>query len=209
MEDISSLLRSFTENDFSTNVDLHIHSTYSDGKAQFESIIKQAKSKGYKKIAIADHNTVEGHLEFKDEILIPAVEFDCWCGYVFFHLLAYGINPECEELRPFLAKNKQETEADIVRIFAKRDVKSLITAIHNAGGLAVLAHPACCWAVSLDKFVKKLVDYGLDGIEVFYPYKRHRGVIKFHLVKNVKKVAQKYNLIQTGGTDCHELILSF
>ena len=42
-------------------------------------------------------------------------------------------------LKPFLAKNKQETEWDIVRIFAKRDVKKLINAIHEAGGIAVLA----------------------------------------------------------------------
>ena len=101
------------------------------------------------------------------------------------------------------AKNKNETEADIVRIFAKRDIKNLIKAIHNAGGIAVLAHPACCWAINLDRFVKRLVSYGLDGIEVYYTYQRHRGIIKFHKVKTVEKIADKYNLIKTGGTDLH------
>ena len=134
-----------------------------------QSIISQAKTYGYKKIAICDHNTVEGHKYFTDEILIPAVEFDCWCGYVFMHLLAYGIDAHNEELKPFMAKSKKETELDIVRIFAKRNVKKLIQAIHNAGGIAVLAHPACCWALNLERFVKKLVSYGLDGIETYYP----------------------------------------
>ena len=58
---------------------------------------------------------------------------------VFMHLLAYGFDVDCEELKPFLAKSKKDTEADIVRIFAKRDVKKLINAIHEAGGIAVLA----------------------------------------------------------------------
>ena len=36
--------------------------------------------------------------------VIPAVEFDVWCGYVFMHLLAYGIDVNSEHLKPFLAK---------------------------------------------------------------------------------------------------------
>ena len=84
------------------------------------------------------------------------------------------------------------------------NIKDLITAIHNAGGIAVLAHPACCWALSHDHFVKKLISYGLDGIEVFYPYKRHRGIVKFTTVHNIEKIADKYGLIKTGGTDLHD-----
>ncbi len=36
--------------------DLHIHSEYSDGNAKIEEIIKRAKEKGLKAIAIADHS---------------------------------------------------------------------------------------------------------------------------------------------------------
>ena len=171
-----------------------------------ETVLKvkaKAKELGYKKIAICDHNTVEGHKLYQDEVLIPAVEFDCWCGYVFLHLLAYGIDVNNPVLDEFMAKSKSETEADIVRIFAKRDIKRLINAIHEAGGIAVLAHPACCWALNLDKFVGKLVSYGLDGIEVHYPYRRHRAIIRFASLRQIKDIAEKYNLIITGGTDCH------
>ncbi len=203
MKNYKELIKSFTQEDYEQNrVNLHIHTTYSDGKGDFKTFI--AKSRDYKTIAICDHNTINGYLENEiNDNVIPAVEFDVWCGYVFLHLLAYGIDFNSESLKPFLAKSKKETEADIVRIFAKRDIKNLIKAIHDAGGIAVLAHPACCWALSLDRFVAKLVSYGLDGIEVFYPYKRHRGIIKFSTVENVKKIAKKYNLIMTGGTDLH------
>ena len=197
-------IKNFTKEDFESNkVNLHIHTTFSDGKADAFDIIRQAKEKNYKKIAICDHNTFEAHKEIQDDILIPAVEFDVWCGYVFLHLLAYGIDVNNKELQTFCAKNKKETELDIIRIIAKRDIKKLIQAIHNAGGIAVLAHPACCWAISLDRFVKKLISYGLDGIEVYYPYKRHRGIIKFHTAHAVEKIADKYKLIKTGGTDLH------
>ena len=204
MNNIAEIINNFKEEDYFDTVNLHIHSNYSDGKADFQSIVSQAKTYGYKKIAICDHNTVEGHKSFSDNILIPAVEFDCWCGYVFMHLLAYGIDVHNEELNQFMAKSKNETELDIVRIFAKRDVKKLIQSIHNAGGIAVLAHPACCWAINLESFVKKLISFGLDGIETYYPYPRHRGIIKFYSSKQVKYIADKYNLIKTGGTDCHE-----
>ena len=202
-QDIRELIKSFDPIEYFDYVNLHIHSKFSDGKAEFEDIIQQAKELGYKKIAICDHNTVEGHKLYQDEVLIPAVEFDCWCGYVFLHLLAYGIDVNNPVLDEFMAKSKSETEADIVRIFAKRDIKRLINAIHEAGGIAVLAHPACCWALNLDKFVGKLVSYGLDGIEVHYPYRRHRAIIRFASLRQIKDIATKYNLIVTGGTDCH------
>ena len=195
---------SFTKEDFENNlVNLHIHTTFSDGKADAEDIIRQAKEKGYKKIAICDHNTLDAHKKYSDDILMTGIEFDVWCGYVFMHLLAYGIDVNHDELQSFCAKTKKETELDIVRIFSRRDIKKLIKAIHNAGGIAVLAHPACCWAISLERFVKKLISYGLDGIEVYYPYQRHRGIIKFHKAETVEKIADKFNLIKTGGTDLH------
>ena len=200
LEEIKNYVREDYENN---RVNLHIHTTYSDGKAKAEDIIKQAKEKGYEKIAICDHNTLGAHKEIQDEILLTGIEFDVWCGYVFLHLLGYGIDIENPDLQPFLAKNKKETEADIVRILSNRDIKKLISAIHSAGGIAVLAHPACCWAISLDSFVKKLISYGLDGMEVYYPYQRHRGIIKFHRAETVEKIADKYSLLKTGGTDLH------
>lgn len=203
MKNYKELIKSFTEKDYQDGiVNLHIHTTYSDGKGDFKEFMTRAKD--FKAIAICDHNTVQGYVENVIlENVIPAVEFDVWCGYVFLHLLGYGIDVNSEALKPFLAKSKKETEKDIVRIFSTRNIKKLIEAIHLAGGIAVIAHPACCWALNLDGFIKKLKSYGLDGVEVFYPYKRHRGIIKFNTVANVKKIAEKYDLIMTGGTDLH------
>lgn len=90
---IKEYIKSLKREDFETNkVNLHIHTSFSDGEGDVFDLLRQAKEKGFHKIAISDHNTVEAHKLVKDEILIPAVEFDVWCGYVFMHLLAYGID---------------------------------------------------------------------------------------------------------------------
>ena len=151
MINYKELIRSFTREDYLNHrVNLHIHTSYSDGRGEFKNIVKQGAK--FKCIAISDHNTIQGYLENEvPDYVIPAVEFDVWCGYVFMHLLAYGIDVNSEYLKPFLAKSKRETEMDIVRIFAKRDIKKLMEAIHKSGGIAVIAHPACCWAISLEK----------------------------------------------------------
>ena len=204
MQNLRELLNSFTKEDFQNNVNLHIHTTCSDGLGDYNQILQSAKKRGYKLIAITDHNTIEAHKYIQDEILLTGIEFDCWHGYVFIHLLAYGIDVNHPDITPFLAKNKKDTEDVIPRLFARRNLKKLIKAVHNAGGITVLAHPACCWALSLDKLVKDLITLGLDGIEIYYPYPRFRKFVKFHSAEDVFKIAERYpDLIKTGGTDFH------
>lgn len=205
--DYKELIKSFTKSDYENSVNLHIHSTFSDGEVKVEELVEQAKNKELKYISITDHNTLNTYLQtdiLKEDIIIPGIEFDCWFGTVFLHMLGYGVDVNNQELQSLCAKTKRGTEADWVRLFSVNHPKKVIQAIHNAGGIAILAHPACCFTFTgLDRLVKKLVKLGMDGIEVYYPYPRHRGVIKFHFAGNVDKIAEKYNLIKTGGTDEH------
>lgn len=74
-----------------------------------------------------------------------------------------------------------------------------IRAIHQAGGLTVLAHPGIIdkSMKTLPMLIQELVEHGLDGLEVFYP--THSSKVK----KYLQKLANKYNLICTGGSDYH------
>ena len=45
--------------------------------------------------------------------------------------------------------------------------------------------------------IGKLVDLGLDGIEVYYP--THTPKIR----KNLKKIAKRYDMLISGGSDYH------
>lgn len=206
-KDYKELIKSFTKEDYEKDVNLHIHSTCSDGGVNVDELVEQAKRIGLRYIAISDHNTLNSYLEtdiLNDEMVIPAIEFDCWYGTVFLHMLGYGIDPYNKELQALCAKTKRGTEADWVRIFSFKHPKTIINAIHKAGGIAVLAHPACCFTLTgLDRLVKKLKNLGMDGIEAYYPYARHRKIVKFHSSKTAEKLGDKYNLIKTGGTDEH------
>ena len=111
-KDYRELIESFTKEDYKNRVNLHIHSIFSDGKLSPEKLIEQAKAKDLKYIAISDHNTLNAYLHtdiLKEEILIPAIEFDCWFGTVFLHMLGYGVDVNNKELQALCAKTKRGT----------------------------------------------------------------------------------------------------
>jgi predicted metal-dependent phosphoesterase TrpH len=66
--------------------------------------------------------------------------------------------------------------------------------IHQAGGLAVMAHPGLN---RTDEIIPDLVDAGLDGIECFHT--KHSTVMS----ERYLEIAEKYGLLVTGGSDCH------
>ena len=211
MTNYTELIKNYTNKDYETEiVNLHIHTKYSDGRGEYRTIVEQAKNKGYERISITDHNTVQGHLDNSDLLgyVIPGVEFDVWYKYILLHLLAYGIDISSEVMQKFYSKDKNGTEKDIIRFFSRRNIKELIDSIHKAGGIAVLAHPACCWAINMEKFISELKDIGLDGVEIYYPYPRWRKYLKFAPIDKINQIADKYGLIKTGGTDFHGSELS-
>ena len=69
-----------------------------------------------------------------------------------------------------------------------------IELIHQAGGIAVMAHPGLN---RTDEIIPDLVDSGLDGIECFHT-KHSTSTSERYL-----EIADKYNLLVTGGSDCH------
>jgi len=66
--------------------------------------------------------------------------------------------------------------------------------IHQAGGLAVMAHPGLN---RTDDIIPDLVAAGLDGIECFHT--KHSTV----MAERYLEIAEKYHLLVTGGSDCH------
>lgn len=73
-------------------------------------------------------------------------------------------------------------------------VTKAIQIINKSGGTAVLAHPANWFKPA---FLYKLIDYGLDGIEVYHP--SHNT----NQTNHYKSIASQYWLLETGGSDFH------
>ena len=66
--------------------------------------------------------------------------------------------------------------------------------IHQAGGVAVLAHPGLNHT---DEVIPGMVAAGLDGIECFHT-KHSTTTAEYYL-----QLADRFNLLVTGGSDCH------
>jgi len=71
-----------------------------------------------------------------------------------------------------------------------------ISLIHQAGGVAVLAHPALNRS---DDVIEGMVAGALDGIECFHT--KHSTAISEHYLE----LADRFHLLVTGGSDCHGL----
>ncbi len=73
-------------------------------------------------------------------------------------------------------------------------VADAIDLIHQAAGLAVMAHPGLN---RTDDLIPAVVKAGLDGIECFHT-KHSTATAERYL-----EIADRYKLLVTGGSDCH------
>jgi predicted metal-dependent phosphoesterase TrpH len=86
----------------------------------------------------------------------------------------------------------------------KLSPEGAIQLIRRSGGLAVLAHPyiynwkgECKVGLNLRRWLPRLRDAGLEGMEVYYPH--YGRAVSRHLLT----VAVKYGLLIAGGSDYH------
>lgn len=77
------------------------------------------------------------------------------------------------------------------------EVHDVIEQVHEAGGIAVLAHPGVY--DSYDLLEQLAHDNEIDGVEVWYPRSKDGDEQK------LTAIAKNYNLVMTGGTDFHGL----
>jgi 3',5'-nucleoside bisphosphate phosphatase len=247
-----------------SRIDLHLHSTASDGVLTPAEVVRKAANLNLKYMALTDHDSIDGLAEAFAEAekhpgltLIPGVEVstDVAAGDV--HILGYFIDwhdPELlrrltimrasrldrgqaivERLRelgmPLEWARVQEIAGDAVigrphiaqamlekgyisylgeafdkyisrggpgyveRI--KLDPVDAVALIRAAGGVAVMAHPLTL--PGAETLIEQLVPAGLAGIEVFY------ASFKEWEIEKLKRLADKLNLVATGGTDYHGL----
>ena len=81
----------------------------------------------------------------------------------------------------------------------KPQADEVISRLTEAYGLAVLAHPACSdpGLEKIPALVARLKDYGLAGLEAFYP--THSQKVR----RLLQELAVKHGLLLSGGTDYH------
>ena len=247
-----------------SKVDLHIHSTVSDGRLSPAEIVNKSVECGLTVIAMADHDTVDGIVPalvaakaFPWLKVIPCVEISTDVPNGEVHVLGYFIDYTDYELQAALEgmRNSRRERAQkiitklknlgmpidweqVLEIASGSSIgrphiaqamldKGYITSIREAftkyisrdgpayvergkmtpreavelvlqaNGLPVLAHPFT--AGDPEMMVIELKAAGLVGIEAYYD-----GYTAEEINKLVS-LADKYNLIATGGSDYHGL----
>ena len=102
--------------DLSECVDLHVHSTHSDGTYSVSELVAYAKEKGLKAIALTDHDTVSGVEEALAEgekqgiIVIPGIEISCGNGSGEIHMLGLNIDHKSPVFNEFIIACKESRE---------------------------------------------------------------------------------------------------
>jgi predicted metal-dependent phosphoesterase TrpH len=94
-------------------VDLHTHSTASDGSLSPQELVRYAKKKGAAAISLTDHDTVEGLEEAltagqeQDLEVIPGLEISAQYKGGTMHILGYYIDPSDLDLNRELSRLQQ------------------------------------------------------------------------------------------------------
>jgi len=251
-----------------STVDLHIHSTASDGKFTPEEIVRQAAQLGLKYIALADHDSVDGIVPalqaaktFPRLKVFPCVEVSTDVPHSEVHILGYFIDYTDQDLKVTLERfrNSRQTRAQkMIEKLADQGIylkwarvkeiagsgsvgrphiaqamleKGYINSIREAflkyigrdgpayverekmtpaeavglvlrvRGLPVLAHPLA--TDGAEAWITELKPAGLVGIEAYCNNYTAEDI------NYLLSLAQKYDLVSSGGSDFHGLGAEF
>lgn len=165
------------------NIDFHVHTNKSmDGVSSLEDIIASAKVRGLNGLVVTDHNLCTDVRDYQksDFLVIPGCEVSTQVG----HITALFIKKEIPIQKLWKGQLPSLEEA--------------VSAIHQSGGLAIIAHPFQKANRTYTENQIKLV----DGIEIY----NARACFKN---KNANQMAHdlanKYNCIKLAGSDAHSM----
>lgn len=187
-------------------VDMHCHSSFSDGETSPEDLAEKLFKSGVQYAALTDHDSLAGLEPFKQSMLkyglgfITGIELTTIHETHIIHLLAYGFDPNNKELGARLDEVKMINDPAATAIPSTHiSTKDAIKVVHDAGGLALLAHPLKTEGnfEKLSKIVNELQEFGLDGIEGIYAADSNEER------KKLLNLAQKNGLVVSAGTDYH------
>ncbi len=206
-----------------TRIDLHLHSSYSDGRLLPKALAELVARRGLALAALADHDTLASQKAFHAALAlrgigrISAVELTTWHSAQEIHILAYGVDVEHPELLDTVAAlgqvrslgfhsvtsslqhRSQNGTAALPLVDGRLLTRDAIALVHRAGGKAFLAHPLTDGhgMEQARVTVAELKGLGLDGLEALYS--RYRDADQQALVE----LAGEHGLLVSAGSDFH------
>ena len=187
-------------------VNLHCHTICSDGSLTPRDLIIQATNMRIRHIAVTDHHSISAYPDMYDwleknrsleelPMLWTGIEISCLLKKTLVHVIGLGFDLTNKSIYPYI-----QGEATIGMML---NAIKVVEAIHNAGGLAILAHPAR-YRISFAELIDEAYKIGFDGVESWYDYEHSLVWKPTELIcDSIEKLAKKYNLLSTCGTDTH------
>jgi len=135
------------------NIDLHTHSTCSDGSLSPTDLVARAAAAGVEVLALTDHDTVAGLEEAEQSAgvhglrLVPGVEISASWRAQAIHVLGLWIDPASEELRGALGAQADRRRVRMRKMCARLEKlglpgPALLAAVEAQPGLPTRAHLA-------------------------------------------------------------------
>ena len=131
------------------HIDLHLHSTASDGTNAPEVVVQAARAAGLHALALTDHDTVEGILPAREAatamglVLIAGVELSAYEGAEEIHVLGLHLE-RLDEMRDALAifrVSRRERAEGIVRLLNEQGVRITFDDVISVAGDAAIGRP--------------------------------------------------------------------
>jgi len=190
----------------------HCHTLCSDGSLDPIELIEQASRRGLSHLAVTDHHSSHAHAPMRawldDQRSAGSSVPTLWSGMeisallkgCLVHVLALGFELDHPALR--LYNHGDAVVGEPLR------AASVVAAIHEAGGLAVLAHPAR-YRLSHDMLITEAARLGFDGGEAWYDYDMQTTWAPSPLIcESIDRQLENLGLLRTCGTDSHGIDLS-
>jgi predicted metal-dependent phosphoesterase TrpH len=193
-------------------VDLHIHTSVSDGSYSPKEIVDLAKEQGLKAIAITDHDTVGGNKEAveagtdRDLEVIPGVEISVEWNKRPIHILGYYIDWENEKLASQLKDLiafREERNPQIVKKLNLLGLKITYDEVKSVAGEGTVGRPHFAQVLVEKGYVKNedqaFNKYLKSGASAYVGKKRlspHEGI---HLIKDAGGISVLAHPFTTDG----------
>jgi predicted metal-dependent phosphoesterase TrpH len=106
-------------------IDLHLHSTYSDGRHSPTELVDVAVKQNLAAISITDHDSLDGFRELSEAAIGPRIEFisgielSCVHNGRDLHVLGYGVDVDDNSFQSMLVQFRDSRELRGIRIVEK------------------------------------------------------------------------------------------
>jgi len=112
-------------------VDMHLHTTASDGSFSPSEVVQRVKSSGIKVFSLTDHDTTAGVHEVEDDIpegmeFFKGIEFSCKAGDIKCHILGYSYDDNHPDfMKALVAAEAKREDKLAIRIKHLREVDGI------------------------------------------------------------------------------------